>query len=275
MTNLQKEQVQKAIPNYCKAKGISANDLAKKAVVSAATISQMKNGNWESIEDKLWRKVWNVVNPETAGIIQTIDSKSVFELAEKARKHCLMIGLTGDTGMGKSTALKAVAMRANVFYNYIDPTVTPKVFLKGLLHDMNTPFEGSINAMLTKAAEELNTLNSPLVIIDESGKLSDAMILTLHCLRDKTILNCGMVLAGMPEFKIKLIGFVNRGKQGYSEFFRRINMWHELKGLTASEINGVLESNGITDKATQMEFKKLNRFGDLMNEIILFKEVNA
>jgi DNA transposition AAA+ family ATPase len=185
-----------------------------------------------------------------------------------------MIGLIGDTGMGKSTTLKAASMRANTYYCYIDPTLTPKVFLKGLLRDMGISFDGSLNAMLNRAADELNMLNAPLLLLDECGKLSDAMVLMLHSLRDKTILNCGMVLAGMPNFKNRLIGHVNRGKTGYSEFFRRINMWHELKGLAASEITYVLNANGITDKEAQRDFRRLNRFGDLMNEILLYNSVN-
>ena len=186
-----------------------------------------------------------------------------------------MIGLTGDTGMGKTTTLRAYANRANVFYAYIDATVNPKIFLKELLRDMAIPFEGNLNAMLSRVAEELNVIDNPLLIVDESGKLNHKMILCLHSLRDKTMGNCGIVLAGMPDFKNMLIRYKSMGTMGYSEFFRRINMWDELDGLKTDEIQYVLENNGITDKEVQREFRKLARFGDLMNEINLYKTVNS
>ena len=185
-----------------------------------------------------------------------------------------MIGLTGDTGMGKTTALKAFGLKQNVFYYYIDRTVNPRVFLERLLVDMGISFCGRLNDLQYKVVEELNTLQEPLLIIDESGKLGNKMIMLLHSLRDLTKDNCGIVLAGMPDFKNALIKNVNAGVTGYAEFFRRINIWHSLNGLSYDEIKMVLESNGITDKEAQRDYKRLNRFGDLMNEIMLQKLVN-
>ncbi len=275
MTNLQKECLQKAIPAFLTAKDISANQLALKCKVSAATISNMRNGKFQDIDNALCLKVWNVVNPNIlSGLHQTNDFQTVFNACESAINNRFMIGLTGDTGMGKTTACKAFAMRPNVFYVYIDATVNPKVFLKDLLRNMAVPFEGTINAMLNRVAEHLNTVTNPLLIIDECGKLNQKMILTLHSLRDKTMNNAGLLLAGMPDFKNMLIRQKTAGIMGYAEFFRRINLWQELTGLTADEITYILQSNGITEKTLQREFKKYNLFGDLMNEVTLYKTVN-
>ncbi len=276
MTNLQKEQTVQAIAAYTKAKDITKSELARIIGVSAATISNIANGKWDNIDDKLWRKVWNQVSPEhLAGLFQTGDCSSVFELCQNATENRRMIGLVGNTGMGKTTSLTAFANRRNVYYYYIDGTVSPRVFLKDLLRIMGVQFEGNLNAMLARIAEELNTMEQPLVILDECAKLSDKMILILHSLRDKTMQNCGYVLAGMPDFKNGLIKHVNRGTTGYAEFFRRINMWHELKGLSSSEILHILEQHGITEKEEQRDFKKLTRFGDLMNEINLYQSIKA
>jgi len=276
MTNLQKENTQTAIAAYCTAKDISKRELATRIGVSPATISNMVNGKWDNIDNRLWKQVWNYVNPEHLnGLFQTSDCNSVFDLCNNAVKNKYMIGLIGNTGMGKTTALTAYAKRKNVFYYYIDGTVTPKIFLKDMLREMGVQFEGSLNAMLARIADELNTLNEPLVILDECAKLSDKMMLALHSLRDKTMQNCGLVLGGMPDFKNNLIKHANKGTTGYAEFLRRINIWHELKGLSTAEIVYILEANGITDKDTQREYRKLNRFGDLMNEINLYKSVNA
>lgn len=276
MTKLQKELIERSIPFYCKGKGISQMELAVKAGVGYTdVIRKMVNGTAHAVPDKVWRKVWNIINPDSLeGIYQTEDCRKVFNVCEAARKNRYMIGLTGDTGMGKSTACKAYSVRPNVWYYYIDGTVSPLTFLRGLLQEMGVPFEGSAHDMLNRVADELNTQENPLLIVDESGKMNARMILCLHSLRDKTMKNCGIVLAGMPAFRNALIAHVNKGTNGYGEFFRRINLWDELTGLTPVEIVQILEGNGITDKEAQKEYRKLNRFGDLMNQITLHKTMH-
>ena len=208
-------------------------------------------------------------------LYNTRDYETVINACNAARSVKYMLGVTADTGMGKTTALQAYALRPNVFYYYLDSTVTPSIFLKDMLRIMGVKFEGTLNAMLNKIADELNTLAAPLVILDECGKMSARMMLLVHSMRDRTINNAGFVLAGMPDFKNSLIRCVERGKTGYGEFHRRINVWSELEGLSVEEINTVLADNGITDKNEQREFRKYRRFGDLMNEIKLYKLVGS
>ncbi len=272
MANLQNliEKVQKAIPAYCKTKGIAHSAIPG---INAATVSNILNGKWENISEKNLLRIWNKVKPQ-AEIYQTTDCKAGLTACEKAAKNCQMIGIIADTGMSKTTVCQTVAMRPNTYYMYIDSTVTPKVFLRHLLGELGAAFDGSLHDMLAKVVNEINTQNSPLLLIDECAKLSDKMMLLIHSLRDRTKDNCGIVLAGMPDFKNKLIKFSNKGTTGYAEFFRRIEIWHEFKGLTAAEIKYILQDNGITDADDQREFRNYKRIGDLMNAIKLFKEVN-
>ncbi len=271
LTNEFKLQVQTAIAPYLKVKSITQKELATMLEISDAVISNIKNSKWESIEDKVWRKVWNLVNPENAGgLYNTRDYETIVNACNAARSVKYMVGITADTGMGKTTCLSAYAMRPNVFYYYLDGTVTPRIFLKDMLRIMGVKFEGTLNAMLNRIAEELNTIANPIVMVDECGKMSAKMMLLLHSLRDKTIGNAGFVLAGMPSWQSDLCRAVDRGKSGYGEFHRRINIWVTLDGLTWDEIKTVLTDNGITGEE-QKEFRKFTRFGDLMNEIKLYK----
>lgn len=276
MTKLEKlkHDVQAAIPAYCTTKAISANALALQLKISPAIISNMINGNWDNISEEKWRKVWNKVNPvNLSGLYETTDMKSAFTMFKRAVDKKMMVGLIADTGMGKTTVSEIVASRKNVYYSYIDSTVTPKVFLKHLLNELGAPFDGSLHEMLTKASGELNSLADPLLIIDESAKLTDKMMLLLHSLRDRTKQNCAMVLAGMPDFRNKLIKFSNKGTTGYAEFYRRIEIWHEFNGLTPTEVKHILASNGIVDAEVQREYRNYKKIGDLMNAIKLYKEL--
>ncbi len=271
MTNLtQKNEIKLAINKYCQAKGMSKNELAIQLGVSGATLSKIENDKWDDIDDKLWRKIWNKVQDVTkAATLTTADYNVSIKACKAAQKNHFMIGLIADTGMGKTTALTAYSMSKNVFYVCFDKTFSPKNFFIALLKEMGVNFEGNIHAMVNRVADELNTMENPLLIIDEAGKITTTMILYLHVLRDKTVKNCGIVLGGMPYFKNNLIKFSNKQKEGYAEFFRRVNLWQELRGLSRSEIETICEINGITDKETVREMQSKKRFGDLQNEIIL------
>ena len=271
MTNLpEKYEIKKAINAYCEKKGISKNELANKIEVSGATLSKIEADNWESINEKLWRKIWLCVgNDATPDIFTTNDFSACINACEIARKNRFMVGLIGDTGMGKTTALNHHAMQKNTFYVAYDKTMKPKQFFISLLREMGIAFDGSINEMVNRIADELNSLNSPLLIIDEAGKITHTMILYLHVLRDKTKRNCGILLGGMPYFKTNLIKGSNKEKEGYAEFLRRINVWHSLKGLSRKEIELICKDYSITDAETIREMMPNKRFGDLYNAILL------
>ena len=96
----------------------------------------------------------------------------------------------------------------------------------------------------------------------------------LHDLRENTKGNCGVVLAGMPYFREHLKKAAARGKEGVSEFLRRINVWHELAGLSAGEIRYIVGMHGITNPERVRELSQCKCFGSLMNEIYLEKILN-
>ena len=272
MTNVEKNKIKAAINAYCDAKGISKNELAIQIPVSPATLSKIEQDNWESINEKLWRKIGlKVLNTSKPELFETNDFKSCLNACEIARKNRFMVGLTGDTGTGKTTALETVAMGKNTFYVPYDKTMKPKQFFVSLLREMGIAFDGSINEMVNRIAEELNVMNSPLLIIDEAGKITHTMILYLHVLRDKTIKNCGIVLGGMPYFKSNLIKFSNKQKEGYAEFLRRINVWHSLKGLSRAEIQIICIEHGITDTEIIKSLQAKKLFGELYNAILLYQ----
>lgn len=277
MSNLpKKEQIRSAINDYCSAKGLSKNELATQIGVSGATLSKIENGKWDDIDDKLWRKIWNKVSDTNSySIFKTADYSSCIKACKSAQNGRLMIGLIGDTGMGKTTALVSYSLKnKNVFYLVYDKTMAPKHFFTALLREMGIQFEGNIHQMVNRISDELNTISNPLLIIDESGKISHTMILYLHVLRDKTVKNCGIILSGMPYFKSNMAKFSNKGKEGYAEFNRRIQTWHELNGLSPEEIKFICESNSINDAATLKEMRGKKRFGDLNNQILLHQLLN-
>ena len=211
----------------------------------------------------------NVVNKNE--LYQTGDLLSVFRACEATREHKLMTGLIADTGMGKTTSLRAYATQGNVFMVTVDKTMNAKRLFLKISRAVGVLFDGNIHDVMLKISETLNALENPLLIIDEAGKLNHVMTLYLHDLREYTKDNCGILLAGMPYFKKRLAHLSEQQKEGCSEFLRRINIWHELEGLSRKEVEHVCRSNGI--ETDFQEYYNL-RFGDLMNKILLEQITN-
>lgn len=273
MTNLQQKIELKArISQYCEERGLSRADFAVKAGVSPATLSAIDNEQWNKISDSMLRRLENIVaQGSAASVYTTSDFEAVMKLCETAREHRLMIGLIGDTGTGKTTALNAFACSKNVYKVSFEKSMNPRQFFKSLLREIGIDFDGNVNSMIGRVAQELNMKKSPLLIIDEAGKITHPVMLYLHDLREKTMLNCGIVLAGMPYFKENLQKSAGRGKEGCSEFLRRINLWHRLEGLSQNEALYIAQQLGVTDGQRLKEISAKRRFGDLMNEILLDK----
>ena len=265
-------ELKKAINDYCQKKGISKNELSAQIGVSAAYLSKIENEKFDEIASEMLTKIWAAIKTMSQNFVfETSDLASVFYQCEYARQYKIMTGLIADTGMGKTTSLRAYSMRENVFFVTVDKTMNAKRFLLSILKTMGIRFDGNIHDVMLKIAEELNRMENPLLIIDEAGKLNHAMILYLHDLREHTRTNCGILLSGMPYFKWNLQKFAEKQKEGYAEFLRRVNTWHELKGLSRKEVEAVCLENGITGDLKP--YYGL-RFADLMNKILTEQTLN-
>lgn len=271
MTKIQQKiELKTLIAEYCDRRGLSRADFAIKAGVSGATLSAIDNEQWEKVSTAMVSRLEAFVRRGTPEeVYNTSDFEAVMKVCDTARSHRLMIGLIGDTGTGKTTALKSYACNKNVFRVTFEKSMNPRQFFMAVLNELGIDYVGNVNAMISRIAHEINAKELPLLIIDEAGKISHAVMLYLHDLREKTLYNCGIVLAGMPYFKDNLQKSAGRGKEGCSEFLRRINLWHKLEGLSTSEAAYIVRDQGVTDDRRIKEMASKKRFGDLMNEILL------
>lgn len=277
-TTDRQEKTRGAINSYCAEKGISKAAFAVRCGVSEAVLSFIENGQFEKVSASMLTKIDTFIKSATTNaadlIYQSADFLSAFDACDKARKYRLMVGITADTGMGKTTALRTYARQKNTYYISFDKTMRATQFFACLLRELGSNYRGSLYEMINRIADILDRKDNPLLIIDECGKLTHNMILYLQILRDKTAGNCGVVLSGMPYFRETLKKNADREKEGYAEFLRRVNVWHSFAGLSASEVAAVCVMNGIEDKDKARAWRRCKRFGDLVNEIYLYKIIN-
>ncbi|MCB0822970.1 MAG: ATP-binding protein [Bacteroidales bacterium] len=273
MTKVNKNlELKTAINDYCRLKAISKNEFSVQIGVNSAYLSKIEKEKFVGISTAVLTKIWSAIKLRSVtDVFDTADHVSVFRQCDKTRRFKLMTGMIADTGMGKTTSLRAYTMQENVFYVQVDKTMNAKRLLSAILREMRVSFDGNIHEIMLKIAETLNRVENPLLIIDEAGKLNHAMILYLHDLREYTKANCGILLSGMPYFKTNLVKQSDRQKEGYAEFLRRVNIWHELRGLSRKEVEFICQDNGITGQYSA--YYGL-RFADLMNKILLEQITN-
>lgn len=265
----EKLELKAMINDYCKKKGLSKNELSVQIGVNSAYLSKIENEKFDGITDEVLTKIRSSIRLRmTQGVVyETIDYLSVQNQCETTRERHFMSSLVADTGMGKTTALRSYSMRENVYMVTVNKSMNARRLFTTILREMQISFDGNIHDIILRISEELNRIESPLLIIDEAGKLNHSMLLYLHDLREFTRTNCGILLAGMPYFKNNLEKQSERQKEGCAEFYRRVNIWHELQGLSRGETDSICEDQHIP-KDERKGYYNL-RFADLMNKISL------
>ena len=180
MKQTEKEAIAAKLRAYVESKE-SQNAAAKSLRgVSAATVSQILNGNWELISDDMWRTVANQTgyDPRQWSVVETEGYTRMTQVLTDAQQHSLVMAVVGDAGCGKSQAIKVyaeqhrgvIALSCSEYWNR-------KEFLSELLQSLGTEPGGSTVAdMVREAIRQLKRREGVLIILDEADKLSDQVL---------------------------------------------------------------------------------------------------
>lgn len=212
-------------------------------------------------------------------LLGTYNFKRVQAVCEDALNNRKLVSIVGDSGYGKSTALKYFQYtHKNVFYMTVKPSMSVKTFWESLFeslsHDERQYFgmdskPRALYFIMRRAAELLKSYDSALLIIDEAGKFSARMFEFIHELRDETHSTTGIVLAGPPYFKANLLRWVKNERVGMPEVWRRINYWEHLLAPEKSEVKGFCQHYGVTDTdIIRKLIIECKNFGTLHNYLV-------
>lgn len=252
METIKKQNIASALATYCEryeSQTRAANSLKN---VSAATISQMINGNWKLIKDEMWRNVAAQIGykDDKWEAVETSGYKRMMKILSDAKENALVMGICGDAGTGKTFSCKQFTMRnKQVYHLCCSEYWNKKVFLSELLLSMGRDYTGySISEMMMEAVRCLKMQDKPLIILDEADKLSDHVLYFFITLYNQLEDECGIVLCATSHLEKKLKRGVKLAKKGYAEIWSRLGRkCVALKGVTAADIAKICEINGIED----------------------------
>ncbi|MFA7448777.1 MAG: ATP-binding protein [Weeksellaceae bacterium] len=252
MTHPEKIQTVEAIERMIAQKG-SQNALANSMKgVSSATLSQMRNHNWENIADDMWRKVGAQlgVSSDVWNFAETRNSTDLIAFFADSQKYSLVLAITGKAGAGKTeSAKKYEAENKNVYRLSCNEYWDKRWFLRELLSKMGKEHAGmTMPEMMHKAVQLLKSTDTPLIILDEADKLADNVLLFFITLYNELEGHCGIVLMATYFLEKRIRRGVATEKKGYREIYSRVGLrFIELEETSYLDIEKVCSANGVVE----------------------------
>ena len=253
MKQTEKEAIAAKLRTYVDSKE-SQNAAAKSLRgVSAATVSQILNGNWDLISDDMWRTVGNQIgyDPRNWVVIETEGYRRMTQVLTDAQRYSLVMAVTGDAGCGKSQAIKVYAgSNRNVIALSCSEYWNRKEFLGELLQSLGTEPGGSTVAdMMREAIRQLKRREGVLIVLDEADKLSDQVLHFFITIYNKLEDTVGIVLCATQYLKKRIERGVVNNRKGYKEIYSRIGRkFIPMPVVNRGDIKAVCTANGLEDR---------------------------
>ncbi|MCK8143166.1 ATP-binding protein [Flavobacterium sp. I-SCBP12n] len=253
MTHTDKLAIVEHLDQYITQKGSQNKVAIEMKTVSAATLSQMRNHNWENIAEEMWRKVSAFLGIGTNEwkIAETGNSQLLMKLFSESQNHALVIAITGNAGSGKTAiAKKYEEENKNVYRLSCNEYWDKKWFLRELLSKMGKETDGmTLPEMMYKAVTTLKSVSKPKIILDEADKLTDTVLLFFITLYNELEGHCGITIMATQYLEKRIRRGIAMQKKGYREIYSRVGLrFIELDQTTFADIKEVCVANGLKDE---------------------------
>ena len=251
MEQKEKELIASRLREYCTAQGGQNKAANTLKGVSAATISKILNGDWDTIADGMWHNVSKQISSSAEGwsLVSTSVYEELTELLECAQQDSQVMAIVGSAGCGKSATIRQYAssheeVTAIVCSEYQNRTS----WLSAVMEAMGLDPRGlSVAEKIGQIVRRLKRADKPLLILDEADKMSDQVLYFFVTLYNELEGHCGVVLCATQYLDKRLVRGLRSGRKGYEEVYSRIGrQCIQLSVLSPEDISLVCVANGIT-----------------------------
>ena len=267
ITSNEKDAIRARLAEYCEIKGSQNKAANTLKGVSSATVSQILAGNWDLINEAMWRSIGAQIGLKQKGwnIVETKNYKALTGIFRDAQENALVMAVVGEAGTGKTlTATAYSETNRDVYVLGCSEYWNRKLFLQELLRVMGkNPNGDTVGDMVADVVSELKRKEYPLLIMDEADKLSDQVLFFFITLYNKLEDYCGIILMATDHLEKKIKRGLRLNKKGYKEIYSRIGRkFVPMPGVCVSDVSDICRANGI-DEARDIDGIKSDCEGDL------------
>lgn len=253
MTNEQKRQVKDALVRY-----VNSFDSQTKAAeslqgISASTISQVKNNNWELLSDRLWHHIARQVG-FYCGEWQPADTSAYLLLRilfSDAQHYAMTYGIAIGHGLGKTfTAGHYFRENEDTFYLACNQEFNRRSFMATLNATTGLENKGkTVPEMMQLFTDHISQKNEPLLILDDADKLKDRVLHLVILLANSVAGKAGIVIMGGDQLRARIIEGVRLKRIGFDDIYKSIGRrFITLSSPGPRDIELVCNANGLYDE---------------------------
>lgn len=258
------EKIRLELLDFMKETSTKQKQIADESGLSAAVISQFISGTYTGDSEKIADTLNKYLRlaKERLNLIdychfykELENTKIVLGAAAYAHRHCEMALIRGDSGTGKTTALKYYAENnAGVIFVTVNNTVkTGKAILFEIALAMGKSCIGCNVRQTMEMLLKMLTDTKRLIIIDEADRLSLTALQSVRDLND--IAHVGIVLAGNNKLYTQMITGIKGGE--FDQIRTRIMFKPPVfNSYTLEEICGIFPN--VPESVSLVLLKKAN-----------------
>ena len=214
-----------ALNAHIKESGQSQNAIAKAMGISSSALSQFLKGKYPgdiaALETKIAQFLHLSYDRETypqaeIGFVNTSVCRSINETARNCHIGGRIGIVTGDSGLGKTTAVRHYAeQNPDVVIVYGRPSITAKSVIQEIARKVGVDPSGAIDDVFMRIVVRLKN-SGRLLIVDEAEHLTARVLDLIRRLSDSEFAGIGILLVGLPKLLFTLKNSQNDHKYIYS-----------------------------------------------------------
>lgn len=240
----QKLQIVEAAKKYADEHGLSQNDLAKKAEVSAKYVSDMFNGKTYTVANSATGKTVEIADKyylklaEYVGVsvkkeywktVVTPQMQRILLSLQVAKENGETIIIIGETGCGKSYVCDLFRRKypADTYIVTVSQTDNITDLIEKLVSALKISISsktksGKLNEIIRYLADKRSDGQEPMVIFDEAEYMKQPALCAMKSLYDNLHKVCSIVLVGTDQLLNHLEQMKRKNKDGIPQFYRRV-----------------------------------------------------
>lgn len=252
MEKKEKELIAVRLKDYCTQQGGQNKAANTLTGVSAATISKILNGDWDTIAEGMWHNVSKQIGLSSEGwtIVPTNVYEELTQLLDCAQQDSQVMAIVGSAGCGKSATIRQyVASHQEAYSITCSEYQNRTSWLSAVMEAMGLDPRGmSVAEKIGMVVRKLKRSDRPLLILDEADKMSDQVLYFFITLYNELEDHCGVILSATQYLEKRLMKGLRVGRKGYEEVYSRVGrQCVHLSALSPEDVSLVCTANGLTD----------------------------